>query len=375
MKTEIGTNFASSLSEFTFFRGRVALHAILKALGVVRADAVALQAFTCVAVPEAILAAGARPLFIDITPGGFTMDPSDLDRKLTPQTKAIVVQHTFGLPAAGSEIAAVANRNGIPIVEDCCHTYLSTVNGRRVGSFGAASFFSFEWGKPLVAGMGGSAVTSDAGLRQRLCLQHDTLQEPPLARNLRIELEYLGYRMIFRPSLYWFARRLKSVLSNLGVVESSYNCQYGEGANSDFLFRMAKPSRRRLMHGVGDIERLAEHSNWIASQYLERIRSPYVSHPVSEPLSKVVFGRYPLRSPHKKTIMRLASRARVEVAGWYSTPVHPLSEAGRAVIGYAEGCCPNAEQRAAEILTLPTHIKVTQRDIDRTVDFFNSLQL
>lgn len=317
----------TSLVEATFFRGRVALYAILKALGIGAGEKVALQAFTCVAVPEGIAATGAKPSFIDITDSGFTMDPKDLIRKLSSQTKAIVLQHTFGIPAHTEAVMEIADERGVPVIEDCCHTYLSAVNGRRVGSFGAASFYSFEWGKPLVAGMGGSAVTSDEGLRERLCHQHDDLQDPPLARNLRIELEYLGYRMMFRPSLYSFARRLKGVLGSLGVVESSYNGQYGEGASSDFLFRMANSSRRRLMHAVGNIERLANHSDWIACQYRERIRSPYVSHPVSEPGSRVVFGRYPLTSPHKKTIMRLASRAIVEVAGWYSSPVHPLSQA------------------------------------------------
>lgn len=375
MAMETDTEFASRLTEFTFFRGRVALHAIFKALGVARGDAVALQAFTCVAVPEGILAAAARPLFIDVTVGGCTMDPSDLERKLTPQTKAIVVQHTFGIPGAVTEIAEVANRRGIPLVEDCCHSYLSAVNGQKVGSFGTASFYSFEWGKPLVAGMGGSAVASDDALRERLCRQHALLQNPPAVRNLRIELEYVGYRVMFRPSLYWIARRLKGSLGSLRIVESSYNGQYGQAVSSDFLFRMASSSRRRLVRAVGDIQRVADHSDWITRQYRERIRSPYVSHPASEPGSTVVFGRYPLTSAHKRTIMQLASRHMVEVAGWYSTPVHPLTPEQWSVIGYTGGCCPNAEQRAAEILTLPTHIKVTQRDIDRTVDFFNSLRL
>jgi perosamine synthetase len=366
---------ANAVTEMTFFRGRVALHAILKALGAKRGDSVALQAFTCVAVPEAILAAGATPQFIDVTAPGFTMDPSDLERKLTPQTKAIVVQHTFGVPGAVAEIAEIANRRGIPLVEDCCHTYLSAVNGRKVGSFGTASFYSFEWGKPLVAGMGGSAVTSDDALRGTLGRQHALLQDPPAARNLRIELEYLGYRVMFRPSLYWIARRLKSVLGSLGVVESSYNSEYGLAISSDFLFRMAPSSRRRLVRAVGDIQRIADHSDWITRQYRERICSPYVTHPISEPGSNVVFGRYPLTSAHRQTIMQRASRHMVEVAGWYSTPVHPLTPEQWSAVGYAGGSCPNAEQRATEILTLPTHIKVTQRDIDRTVEFFNCLHL
>jgi dTDP-4-amino-4,6-dideoxygalactose transaminase len=375
VKTETGTEFASRLTEFTFFRGRVALHAILKALGVTRGDSVALQAFTCVAVPEAILAATARPLFIDVTPDGFTMDSSDLERKLTPQTKAIVVQHTFGIPGAVAAIEEIATGRGVPLIEDCCHSYLSAVGGRCIGSFGAASFYSFEWGKPLVAGMGGSAVAGDDELRQKLHQQHVALWTPPWARNLRIEAEYLGYRLLFRPRLYWFARRLKGILSGLAVVESSYNAVYGEGKSSDFVHKMAPSSRRRLLRKAGEIQRVARYSEWITSQYRSRIGSPYVMHPAIEPNSSVVFGRYPLSSAHKQTILRLAARAMVEVAGWYSTPVHPLAPEQWAQVGYSPGCCPCAEQRAAEVLTLPTHVKVTQCDIDRTVEFFNSLKI
>jgi len=365
----------NSITELTFFRGRVALCAILNALDLRRDDSVALQAFTCVAVPEAILAAGTRPRFVDVAENSFTMDPLDLERKLEPRTKAIIFQHTFGIPGWIGEVAEIAKRKGIPLIEDCCHSYLSTANGRDIGSFGTASFYSFEWGKPLVAGMGGSAVTSDDGLREKLHRRHDALQDPPMARRLRIELEYLGYRVMFRPALYWVAKRLKGALGKLGVVESSYNGHYGEGASSDFQFRMSPSCRLRLESAVGNIQGVADNSDWISRQYRDRIRCQYVTHPWIHPGSNVVFGRYPLTSPHKDTIMRLASRAMVEVAGWYSSPVHPLIPHQWKSVGYARGSCPNAERRAAEVLTLPTHSRVTQRDVDRTVTFFNSLQL
>jgi len=363
------------IDDLTYFRGRVALHAILKALGIGRGDQVAVQAYTCVAVPEAVIAAGASPVYIDVGANGFTMDPMDLERRLTPGTKAIVFQHTFGIPSAVDEIARIAALRGIPLIEDCCHTYLSEVNGRKVGSFGIAGFFSFEWGKPIVAGMGGSAVVSDPGLRDELVRGYAALRNPPWIRNLRIELEYLGYGILFRPRLYWIARRLKSVLSGLAIVESSYNTNYGEGGSPDFALRMAPSSRRRLTDRLANIESAAAHSESIANEYRAQIRSAFVKHPCFEPAVKVVYARYPLITTHKDEIMRLASRAGVEVAGWYATPVHPLPVGKSDAAGYSERSCPNAEQRANEVLTLPTHTKVTPSDVERTVAFFNSLKL
>ena len=149
------------LGELLYFRGRVALHAILNGLGIGSGDEVALQAFTCVAVPEGIMATGARPVWIDIESDGYNMAPESLESRITPRTSAIVVQHTYGIPADLERILSIAERHQIPVIEDCCHTLASTYHGKPVGSFGVASFYSFEWGKPLVAGIGGAAVVND----------------------------------------------------------------------------------------------------------------------------------------------------------------------------------------------------------------------
>ena len=115
-------NISRDLSKYTYFRGRVGLYAILKALDIHKDDEIAIQAFTCLAVPEAILAIGAKPSYIDIKPMQFNMSVSDLANKITPQTKAIVVQHTYGIPANMDEITEIAEKFNIPIIEDCCHT-------------------------------------------------------------------------------------------------------------------------------------------------------------------------------------------------------------------------------------------------------------
>src|SRR6266498_3212509 len=196
------------LQEFLFFRGRVALYAILKALGVGTCDEVAIQAFTCVAVPEAIIAAGARPVFIDIEHNGFNMSPADLVRKITPKTRAIVVQHTYGIPASMDPIIQCAGEHGIPIIEDCCHSFVSAYNGNTIGNFGVASFYSFEWGKPIVIGIGGSAVINDNALRDNIRQAYTSYGSPGFVRQMKIQAQYIAFRILYRPSLYWKVRTL-----------------------------------------------------------------------------------------------------------------------------------------------------------------------
>ena len=151
---------ALRLTQCTYYRGRVALAAILKSLGVGRGDEVVIQAFTCVAVPEGVMASGARPVYADIEPGGCNVDPASLEERITSRTRAIVLQHTFGIPAQMDRVMLIAERAGIPVIEDCCHALASQFDGRLLGSIAVARFYSFEWGKPLVARLGGAAVAN-----------------------------------------------------------------------------------------------------------------------------------------------------------------------------------------------------------------------
>ena len=149
------------LLEFTFFRGRVGLYKILESLGIGKGHEVITQAYTCVAVPEGILASGATPVYVDIDASGYTLDPNDLQRVITDKTRAIIVQHTFGLPADMEPIVQAAQEHNLMIIEDCCHTVKSKHFGQTLGTFGKAAFYSFEYGKPYPVGAGGSVVTLD----------------------------------------------------------------------------------------------------------------------------------------------------------------------------------------------------------------------
>jgi dTDP-4-amino-4,6-dideoxygalactose transaminase len=368
-------DFLNGLQRLTFYRGRVALYAILQGLGVGKEDQVVTQAFTCVAVPEAIMASGARPVYADIEPNGFNMDASDLDRKITPQTRAVIVQHTFGIPADMERIKYVADKADVPIIEDCCHTFVSKYKGKIVGSFGVGSFYSFEWGKPVVAGIGGSAIINDSNLNKKIQSKYKDYRFPSTVKLMRIQLQYFGFKVLYRPSLYWPVRNMFHMLGSIGAAESNYNPVQENQVAEDFCLRMPKPLQRRMARKLFNLDAWTRHSCWVSNEYESRIESNVVVHPEISGDCKAVFARYPLLANDKGMLLEQARKAKVELADWYSTPIHPLTGKDLELVGYEAGSCPNAEKRCRQVVTLPTHMAVKVKDVERIVAFFNRKSL
>src|SRR5882757_4696321 len=143
--------------------GTSALHLALLAAGVGPGDEVITVPFTFVATVAAIRYTGARPVFVDIDPRSFTMDPEALSEAITPRTKAILPVHLYGQPADMDPIVTIARRHGVAVIEDAAQAHAAEYKGRRVGSLGDLACFSFYPGKNLGAyGEGGIVVTNDA---------------------------------------------------------------------------------------------------------------------------------------------------------------------------------------------------------------------
>lgn len=358
---------------FLYYRGRVALYALLKALGVGSGDEVLLQAFTCVAVPEGVMASGARPIWVDIEPEGYNLDPLDLERKVTANTRAIIVQHTYGIPAHLNSILEIAWKYNIPVIEDCCHTWESTYDGKLVGTFGVGSFYSFEWGKPIVAGIGGAAIVNDDSLKAKVEAQYSDYHTPPAGNQLKLQLQYLAHRVLYRPILYWPVRWLFHTLGALGAAESNYNPIDSGMVAEDFSMKMIPALQKRLERKFEDLDAITQHSRQVVSQYARGITAKSIYHPVVPQQADVVYARYPLCVPDKPGILASARKANVELAEWYSSPVHPLTGKQLRLVGYEMGVCPNAERRCSEVVTLPTHRAVTQSDVNRAIRFLNKV--
>ncbi len=146
--------------------GRTALVISLKALNVHSGSEVILPSFTCRTVIEAIKYCNAKPVFVDVDPITFNIDPHQIKKSITPKTKAIVVIHCYGLPADINEIQEVANAHDIPIIEDAAHALGAEYKNRKVGSFGNVSVFSFS--KNMGASSGGAVVTNSDELADEI---------------------------------------------------------------------------------------------------------------------------------------------------------------------------------------------------------------
>ena len=196
---------------FTFWKGRIALYGILKALGIGPGDSVIVPGYTCAAVAGAVKFVGASPVYADIDPELYSpslVGYSDaLEGHSRSRVKALMLQHTYGIPADVPRIVGWARKQGIAVIEDCAHA-IGTLYRREdgcwqeVGNAGDAAFFSSQWSKPVSTGLGGWLVTSDQGLAERMTRFHDYECAAPSFRELSLLTGQLTAREIFRLRAY-----------------------------------------------------------------------------------------------------------------------------------------------------------------------------
>jgi len=204
---------------FAFWKGRVALYVILKAMGIGPGDEIILPGYTCVMDVNPIKYLGAKPVYVDIEPATFNIDVNLLGDKITSRTKVIIAQHTYGYLCDMDAIMEIADGNGITVIEDCCLALGSKYKGRMAGTFGKAAYFSSQWNKPYTTGLGGMVITSDselAGKIQSLC--ESQMCRPSSGEAFMLWAQLLIYRLLIYPRTTAFAQNLFRYLTKKGAV-------------------------------------------------------------------------------------------------------------------------------------------------------------
>lgn len=163
MASYIGVDHAIAVSS-----GTAGLHLCLRALGIGAGDEVIVPSFTFIAAANPIRYERANPVFVDIDPRSLNLDPSAVEAAVTPRTRAILVIHTFGVPAQMDAICEIAQRHRLYIIEDACEALGASYNGRRVGGLGDAGVFGFYPNKQITAGEGGMVVTNQRQFADRV---------------------------------------------------------------------------------------------------------------------------------------------------------------------------------------------------------------
>jgi perosamine synthetase len=311
------TRFAAAASS-----GTTALHIALLAHGVGKGDEVITSAFTFIASANSILYTGARPIFVDIDPFTFNIDPQKIEAAITPRTKAIMPVHLFGQSCDMDAVLAIARKHNLAVIEDACQSHGAEYKGQRVGSFGTGVFSLYPT-KNITSGEGGMITANDEIIDEhcRVIRNHGMRR--------RYYHDELGYNF-----------RMTDLHAAIGLAQSPKL----DGFNQ----------KRR------------EHAAFL-STHLKGVLTPHVSENCQH-----VYNQYTVRVPDSK---RDALREHLKNQGvgseiYYPLPVHKQSFYIQDL--KYDLTLPETEKAAGEVLSLPVHPALSSQDLETIVDAVNT---
>lgn len=305
--------------------GTAALHLIVKALGIGPGDEVLVPSFTFVASVNVILYERAIPVFVDIEPETYNLDPEDLERKITPRTKAIMVVDVFGHPAEWDAILRIADKHGLKVIDDSCEALGAEYKGKKLGQFGDAAAFAFYPNKQMTTGEGGVVVTNNPAIA-RLCRSLRNQGRGEMGAWL--EHERLGYNY-----------RMTEMSAALGVSQ------------------------------LKRLETLLAKRERVARIYTERLKGlEFLRPPVVRPYVRMSWFVYVVtlaEGLERDPVMEAMAREGIPTRGYFS-PVH-LQPYIREMLGTKEGMLPVTESVARRTIALPFHGNLSAAEIDLVV--------
>lgn len=356
---------------FSFWKGRVALYAVLKALDIKSGDEVIVPGYTCVMNVNPIKYLGAKPIYVDIEPNTFNVNVDLIPEKITPKTKVIIAQHTYGYPCDIDTILGIAEKNGLAVIEDCCLSLGSEYKGKKVGTFGRAAYFSFQWNKPYTTGLGGMAITDNEELAERVeSMMASEMCEPSFGEVAMLWAQLVVYRLFIYPRTTALAQSMFRYLTKKGaVVGSSSTKEFEPVIADDFFKSLSNVQARSGLRQLKKIEQNIAHRKKMAQLYDELLEQKgWTRRKYNKEVIEPVIVRYPVRIAEKDKALEESAKAGVELGSWFECPLHPI-ETPMAAYDYELGMCPEAEKASREVVNLPLHPRANEETARRTVEF------
>lgn len=324
----VGAKYAVAVSN-----GTAALHIACLAAGIQPEDEVIVSPITFAASANCVLYCGGKPVFADIKPDTYNIDPEDIERKITSRTKAIIAVHYTGQPCEMDEITAIAKKHNLVVIEDGAQVISGEYKGKKIGSISDMTTFSFHPVKPVTTGEGGMVTTNNEELYQRLKLFHThgiTREESLLTHNegpWYYEQLELGYNY-----------RITDIQCALGISQMKRLDQFAA-------------HRRKLAYRYDE-----------AFVFCKDIVTPY-QHP--DCLSSYHLYMIQVPTEHRREIFENLRNKGIGVNVHY-IPVYKLPYYQQH--GYQNTCCPNAEAFYARAITLPLYADMTEEQVDYVVE-------
>ncbi len=297
--------------------GMSALELGMRAMGIGPGDEVITPAGSFIASSSAISFTGATPVWVDVDPKTYNIDPNLIEAAITPRTRAIMAVHLYGQPADMDAIFEVARQHALPVIEDACQSHGATYKGRRSGSMGAFAAFSFYPAKNLGAyGDAGALTTNDSELAEKVRMMRN------YGQRAKYDHVYLAWN-----------RRLDTI--------------------------QAAVLRVKLRH----LDRWNQSRRTLASLYDELLRESGAVPPFVSPESRHVYHLYVVQVDDRARVQRDLAAQEISTGIHYPVPIH-LQEAYRSA-GFGRGSFPVTEATADRVLSLPMYPELTEAGVRR----------
>ena len=304
--------------------GTDALHLALAAEGIGAGDEVITTAFTFIATAEAICYVGAKPVFVDIDPRTFNIDPEAIEQAITPKTKAVMPVHLFGQPADMARIKEICAKHNLKLIEDCAQSFGARIDGKQTGSIGNAAGFSFFPSKNLGAFGDGGLVTTNSD---------ETAAKVKMLRNHGSDVRYyhdvIGYNS-----------RLDDMQAVILRVKLKRIEQYNQG-------------RRRAAH-----------------LYSKLMADLPLTVPYEDGLGEHVYHQYTLLCDRRDDVLKALQDKQIGCAIYYPVPLHRQNVFKEA---YADVSLPVTESVAASCMALPICPNLSDENIETIVGVIRSV--
>ncbi len=342
---------------FLYWKGRVALYAILKAMDVHKGDEIVLPAFTCVVVPNAIKYLGANPVYIDIDAQTYNIDLTQLESKITDKTKVIICQNTFGLSSNVERIVEIAQKYKIKTIEDCTHGFGGTYKGKPNGSYCDAAFYSTQWNKPFSTGIGGFALVTDKELKTKLEKVNTNLEPSTAKDKFSLSVLYFVREKVLTDNRYWQMVKLYRWLSKHKLVQGSSSGTEIESAQMPphYFKSISSVQIKKGIYNISALDEMLVRRKKNAetySNYLEKKEKTFVPKNLFNDHS---FLKYPFLVKERNEVMRIAEKCKVPLGEWFCSPIHPVRKQFEQW-NFRECDFPVATKYSNQILNLPTDV-------------------
>jgi len=345
----------------------MAFYYILKSLDLPPNSEIIFPALTFWVVPEIAHVLGFKPVFVDIDGSTFNIDPSKIERAITPNTRVVVPTHLYGQPCDMDPIMSMAKAHNMVVVEDCAHALGATYKGQKTGTFGDASFFSFQLLKPLNTYGGGMAVTNDNRLAQRI-------------RSLAEAEQWPSVKDVFKKIL--FGNLLRKLISPYGFTFTMFPAFYiaslfGDYDLSRYLWESIRPldplpdsykrryTNAQALIGLKMLENI-DAFNALNQVHAKRLTAALkniggIQTPAAPPETKSVYYQYCIRAADPDLLKRRAIRSGVDVEIMHVDICNMLD-----IFGPFKTRCPVAES-TEHTLQLPVYASLKEGDLNRII--------